>query len=102
MIGRGALGNPKLITQIVEYLESGKIVENATKEEQIEYLCKHFDELVNLKGEYKAFSEMRGLSTHYLKGMNGIRPFKVKLTQMKSREEFYRIIEEIKEQSETL
>lgn len=102
MIGRGALGNPKLITQIVEFLENGKRVENATKDEQIEYLCKHFDELEILKGEYKAFSEMRGLSTHYLKGMNGMKQFKVKLTQMKSKEDFYRIIEEIKAQSEIL
>ena len=102
MIGRGALGNPKLITQIVEFLENGKRVENATKDEQIEYLCKHFDELEVLKGEYKALSEMRGLSTHYLKGMNGMKQFKVKLTQMKSKEDFYRIIEEIKAQSEIL
>ena len=102
MIGRGALGNPKLITQISEYLETGKIIEKATKDEQIEYLCRHFDELEKLKGEYKAFSEMRGLSTHYLKGMNGCKQFKVKLTQMKSKEDFYQIIKEIKEQSDIL
>lgn len=102
MLGRGALGNPRLITQIVEYLDSGKIIKNASKNEQIEYLCRHFDELLNLKGEYKAVSEMRGLSSHYLKGMIGVKQIKVKFTQMRSKEEFYRIIEEIKSQSEIL
>lgn len=102
MLGRGALGNPKLITQIVEYLETGKIIENSTKEEQVEYLQMHFNELDKLKGEFKAFSEMRGLSSHYLKGIPGSKQFKIRLTQMKSREEFYQIIEEIKEQRDIL
>ena len=102
MLGRGALGNPKLVTQISEYLESGKIIEKATKNEQIEYLKRHFDELCELKGEFKAFSEMRGLSSHYLKGFHGCKQYKVRLTQMKSKEEFYKILEEIKLQSETL
>ena len=102
MLGRGALGNPKLVTQIVEYLETGNIVKKPIKEEQIEYLQRHFDELYALKGEHKAFSEMRGLSSHYLKGMPGMKQFKVKFTQMKSKEEFYQIIDEIKKQRDIL
>lgn len=102
MIGRGALGNPKLITQIDEYLKTGKVIENATKDEKIEALCKHFDELKLLKGEFKAFSEMRGLSSHYLKGIHGMKPYKVKFTQMKSEADFYEIISQIKEETEIL
>ena len=95
MIGRGALGNPKLITQISEYLESGRIVEHVTLEENVKYLKKHFSYLKELKGEYKAFSEMRGLSTHYLKGFNNTKKFRVKLTMMKSEKEFLEICDEI-------
>lgn len=102
MIGRGALGNPRLITQIDKYLENKENIEDVTLLEQLEYLKRHFDELEKLKGEFKAFSEMRGLSSHYLKGFPGCKKYKVKLTQMKSKEEFYQILEEIKEQSHTI
>ena len=102
MLGRGALGNPKLVTQIAKYLENKEKVENSTLLEQLEYLKIHFDELEKLKGEFKAFSEMRGLSSHYLKGFHGCKQFKVKFTQMKSKEEFYSILEEIKAQKEII
>lgn len=102
MIGRGALGNPRLITQIEKYLENKEKIENSTLLEQLDYLKIHFDELEKLKGEFKAFSEMRGLSAHYLKGFHGCKQFKIKFTQMKSKEEFYSILEEIKEQNEII
>ena len=37
-IGRGCLGNPRLIAQISEYFKSGTRLKEATKEEQISYL----------------------------------------------------------------
>ena len=101
MIGRGALGNPKLVTQIVEYLENENRIENSTLEENVEYLKKHFAYLKELKGEYKAFSEMRGLSTHYLKGYNNTKKFRVKLTMMKSEKEFLEICDEILRENST-
>lgn len=99
MIGRGALGNPKLITQIDAYLKDGTRIPNATFEEQIEYMQQHFLELEEVKGEYKAVQEMRGLSTHYLKGFPSCKQYKVKLTAMKSKEEFFRIVETIKKEN---
>lgn len=98
MIGRGALGNPTLIRQIDTYLKDGTRLPDATYEEQLVYMERHYNELELLKGEYKACAEMRGLSTHYLRGFPSSKKYKVKLTNMKSKEEFLSIIEEIKKE----
>jgi nifR3 family TIM-barrel protein len=96
MLGRGALGNPKLVTQIDHYLKTGEKLPDATFSEQISYLIGHFESLLALKGEFKCVSEMRGIASHYLKGFPNVKYFKARLSQMKSKEEFYQIIQDIK------
>ncbi len=96
MIGRGALGNPILIKQIVEMFSCLPISKDSTLSQRVDFMIIHFNYLMELKGEFKAISEMRGLSTHYLKGFNGMKKFKLKLISMKSKEEFYQIAMEIK------
>ena len=44
---------------------------------------------------------MRGLSTHYLKGYNNTKKFRVKLTMMKSEKEFLEICDEILRENST-
>ncbi len=98
MIGRGALGNPILIKQIYEYFNHLEISHESTLDERIEFLKKHFNYLEELKGEFKAVSEMRGLSPHYLKGFNNMKKYKARLTTMKSKSEFYDICNDIKQE----
>lgn len=95
MIGRGALGNPYLIKQLVEYFKTGVILNDSTLEERIEYLKKHFYYLLELKGEYKAVAEMRGLSSHYLKGFSNVKKHRISFTMMKSKQEFEEICSSI-------
>ena len=99
MLGRGALGNPKLITQIDTYLKTGTKIPDASIEERITYMYDHFNLLEKLKGEFKACQEFRGISTHYLKGIIASRKFKVRLSQMKSKQEFFDIMEDLKKES---
>ena len=95
MIGRGALGNPNLIRQLVTYFTTGERIEDDTLVDRVEALKKHFTYLKELKGEFKAVAEMRGLSSHYLKGFNDIKRYKVKFTTMTSEEGFLKICDEI-------
>lgn len=95
MIGRGALGNPNLIKQIVTYLDKGERVLDSSLLERIAYLKKHFIYLKELKGEFKAISELRGLSSHYLKGFSDTKRYRVKFTTMNSEEDFFNICDEI-------
>lgn len=95
MIGRGALGNPILIKQIVAYFNNEKIPDESDIFERINFLKKHFQYLKELKGERKTIAEMRGLSPHYLKGFDNVRKFRIKFTQMNNEEDFLNICQEI-------
>ena len=59
MIGRGTLGNPYLIKQIVTYLEKGIIIPDQTPVEKLKTCLKHFEYLLEIKPEKVAVLEMR-------------------------------------------
>lgn len=69
MIGRGVLGNPWLIKQLVVYFETGKIIEPPSYEEKINMCFHHLDYLEKLKNEKIAVLEMRSHIAWYLKKM---------------------------------
>lgn len=69
MIGRACLGNPWLIKECVQYLETGKEPEVITKKEKLEMVKKHLQLLKDNKDEKRALLEMRSHIGWYLKGM---------------------------------
>ena len=94
-IGRGCLGNPRLISQISEYYKTGKILPEATLDEQISYLKEHYKALLDLKGEYIAIQEMRGIASHYFKGFTHVKHYKVELSQIKTEKDFYAVLDKM-------
>lgn len=96
MVARGSLGNPRLITQIDEYLKTGIRLPDSTLSEQITYLKNLAIQLVSLKGEPLAIRELKGISTHFLNGYPGMKPVKVALTtKMETLKDLYHILDEI-------
>ncbi|MGT2930000.1 tRNA dihydrouridine synthase DusB [Streptococcus dentasini] len=71
MIGRGALNNPYLFTQINHFFESGEILADLTFAEKLDIAFEHLTRLVTLKGEDIAVREFRGLAPYYLRGTSG-------------------------------
>lgn len=71
MIGRAALGNPWMLYQTIQYLESGTLPAEPTAREKIDICLLHATRLVALKGEELAVREMRTHVAWYLKGMKG-------------------------------
>ena len=69
MIGRGCLGNPWLIKQLVEYFENGKVLPPPTYQEKIKLCLHHFDYLLKIKPEKVAVLEMRSHIAWYIKGL---------------------------------
>ncbi len=69
MIGRGLLGNPWLIKECIEYLESGKIPTPVMPEEKLLMLKNHLHLLSEVKNEKLAVLEIRGQAPYYLKGL---------------------------------
>ena len=79
MIGRGVLGNPWLIRDIVEFLENGKILKAPTNLDRIDMCIKHLEELSKLKNEKIAVLEIRNHIAWYLKGMKNSADIKNKI-----------------------
>lgn len=97
MIGRGTLGNPYLIKQIVAYLETGDIIPDQTPVDKMKTCLKHFDYLLQIKPEKVVVLEMRTHGAWYLKGLpNGV-SVKKKLYEIKTKEEFINTIKEYME-----
>ncbi|WP_335872126.1 tRNA dihydrouridine synthase DusB [Bacillus sp. 2205SS5-2] len=71
MIGRAALGNPWMIYRTVQYLKTGKLLEDPSVREKIDVCILHLDRLIALKNENIAVREMRKHAAWYLKGIRG-------------------------------
>ena len=69
MIARGAQGNPWLLGQVEHYMATGEILPLPTPEEKMLTAIRHFDMLMDYKGEHKGLLEMRKHAAWYLKGL---------------------------------
>ena len=69
MIGRGALGNPWLIKQLVTYFDTGISLEKPSYKEIIDMCRKHLNYLLELKSEKISVLEMRSHISWYIKGL---------------------------------
>ena len=59
MIGRGLLGNPWLVKECINYLDTGKYQRKITKEDKINMCIKHLNYLKDVKNEKLAVLEIR-------------------------------------------
>lgn len=97
MIGRGAIGNPWLIKNCVDYLEQGSYSNNITINDRINMMVKHLNLLIEDKNEHTAILEFRNHLMYYFKYMPNSKETKVKLCQAKTKEEVLNILEEYKQ-----
>lgn len=68
MIGRGALGNPWIFREIIQYLKGEKVTD-VTNKEKLEIMLKHIDLETKEKGENVAIKEMRKHISYYIKNL---------------------------------
>jgi len=93
MIGRGCLGNPWLIKQLVDYFETGKKLPEPTYEEKINMCLHHLDYLLNLKPERVAVLEMRSHIAWYIKGLPNCIQTKNECFKATTKEEIKKILD---------
>jgi len=79
MIGRGVLGNPWLIKQIIAYIEEDKIIDKPTWFDKIDMINKHLNYLLEIKCDKIAVLEIRSHVAWYLKGMPYAKEIKNKI-----------------------
>lgn len=71
MIGRAALGNPRIFQRTVRYLETGELLPEPTPAERISMAMRHFYLDVSFKGADLAVPQMRKHLACYFKGLPG-------------------------------
>lgn len=94
MIGRGVLGNPWLVKQTVEFLETGKYEKEIPYKEKIKQLIIHMNKLIDLKGEKIALLEMRSHAAWYVKGLKGATFVKRKISHLSTKQELLDLFDE--------
>lgn len=92
MIGRAALGNPWMIYRTVQYLETGKLMEEPSVREKMNVCLLHLDRLIALKGEKIAVPEMRKHAAWYLKGIRGNARVRNLINECNTRDELASIL----------
>lgn len=102
MIGRGLLGNPWLIKECVEYLESGKLPEVIDYNEKIDMMEYHLNKLCEDKTEKQAVLEIRNHLLNYLKGLPENKEAKNQVCRCKSRLEIIEVLENYRNELKNL
>lgn len=92
MIGRGLLGNPWLVKQTVDYLETGTYESMIPLEEKRRQILEHFRQLIDVKCEKVAVLEMRTHASWYVKGLRNAGQVKDKINRAKSANDLEGII----------
>lgn len=93
MVGRGVLGDPWLIREIVMYLETGEIPAPVSLEEKFMMARLHAKRLCDLKGEQIGMREMRGHAAWYVKGLPKSHRLKDALTKIETYAEMEAILD---------
>lgn len=95
MIGRATMGNPFIIKETVDYL-NGIETKQVNMSDKFNIILKHFDYLLKYKVEKLAILEMRSHFIWYLKGMKDTNKYKQQMMTIKTKQEFYKLIEEMR------
>ncbi|MDD4624183.1 MAG: tRNA dihydrouridine synthase DusB [Bacilli bacterium] len=87
MIGRGALGNPWLIKEILNMKK-----ELVTNKDKLNMCLKHFEYLLEIKSEKLSLLEIRTHVGWYIKGISNGNQIKKEIYMVKNKKEFYDLI----------
>jgi tRNA-dihydrouridine synthase B len=98
MIGRGAMGNPWIFSQIAQ-VNKGEQVTFPAPEEKIDIIIEHYRRAVLYLGEYRAVREMRKHISWYVKGLRNSTDLKNSVNLETSSE---KVIEMLRDYRETL
>lgn len=93
MIGRGALGNPWIFKNILEYISTGKYT-NTSIEERFNMMKYNIEELCKDKNEVVGVLEMRTFLMYYLKGISNTKELKNNICKCKSKDELIKLLDD--------
>lgn len=95
-IGRGALLNPWIFAQLKHYDETGESLTVASNGEHLDFMVRHFDSLLALRGEWFGCLSFRKMAGWYGKAIPMGKARIVQLGIVSNRSEFSSIVDEIR------
>jgi tRNA-dihydrouridine synthase B len=95
MIGRAAIGYPWIFREIKHFMATGEVLPSPTLEERIRVCKTHLDKSIDWKGPIVGINEMRRHYTNYLKGLPGIKDFRLRLVTLNQPSEIHEVLDEI-------
>ena len=93
MIGRGTLGNPWLIKNIIKEL-NGEEKEQISNMQKLDVIKEHLNLAVKEKGEYIAIREMRKHICWYIKNLKDSSTIREKVNRIEQTDELVEVLEE--------
>ncbi len=96
MIGRGAQGYPWIFKEIIEFLNTGRLIAPPSNAEKIEMSLRHLKLAVDYYGERHGIPIMRKHISWYLKGMPNAGEIKNKVNQLAKKDELTSFLREYK------
>jgi tRNA-dihydrouridine synthase B len=94
-IGRGALGNPELISNIEHYLNTGEILPELTISQKVEILKLHLDKEIYYRDELMGIKYTRKFFGWYIKGIREAAKYRDKLIRLENYDEILSVLDEI-------
>jgi tRNA-dihydrouridine synthase B len=91
---RGALGNPWIFPETVEYMKSGIVPARPSVHEVAEVMKNHFNLIMEFTGEKIGILRFRKFFAWYTKGMR-MRELKIRAFRAGTRDEMFKLIDEI-------
>jgi len=92
MIGRGAMGNPWIFSQI-KALMRGETYNYPDINERVRVCKIHYNNSIKIKGETRTTNEIRKHYGNYFKGIANFKPWKMKLITAENTEEVFNILD---------
>ncbi|CAB1254626.1 tRNA dihydrouridine synthase DusB [Clostridium sp. MT-14] len=96
MIGRGAMGNPWIFNQILQYVNNCP-VEYPTPRERVDVCIRHYKKSIYYSGENRAVKEMRKHIAWYIKGLKNSKEIKDKINYEKHSEGVFEILDKYRD-----
>ena len=95
MIGRAAQGNPWIIGNLLKYFRTGEKNLSPTLPERKKIMRRHFEKLLETKGEYIGVREMRSHAAWYTKGLRGGAELRNLFNRAENADDFFCVLEKI-------
>lgn len=96
MVGRGALGNPFIFSQINSLLKDNKPIENPSLDIRLSVMKRHIERIVELNGEYIGIRKARKHVAYYIKGFKFAAELRSLAFNMESLDDLDKLIEQCK------